>query len=345
MVRFGRFPGGSSRATAWLLTLCMTALPLVAAAQAYQPGDVIEYKVRGAWPVKWERGVFIRELPGGKQVLIHEKPSEFFPKGPEIAFDPLEIRRPGAPAPNPAVPGTKAPADPVGPLPLPPRPREPKRGGAEAALPRDCPAGGLMGKEEVISFAGATIGADPWKNPPRDENLARIRDCIRTRGASFTADADFDARMSAQSSLSSHIGWAVNSNRGPHPKVEDYVGSWLLRAANRGSRSEGTDRSGRATVTTTDSQAESGQLTINADGTYVWKMGRRDPENQWLRGQWREVKPGEGNTWEGGPALWLMQAKQGFDYMVRVGRDPAWPGWIDVGMGVARTPVEYGRRP
>ena len=170
MVRFGRLPGGSSRATAWLLTLSMTALPLVAAAQAYQPGDVIEYKVRGAWPVKWERGVFIRELPGGKQVLIHEKPSEFFPKGPEIAFDPLEIRRPGAPAPNPAVPGTKAPADPVGPLPLPPQPREPKRGGAEAALPRDCPAGGLMGKEEVISFAGATIGADPWKNPPRDDN-------------------------------------------------------------------------------------------------------------------------------------------------------------------------------
>lgn len=74
-------------------------------------------------------------------------------------------------------------------------------------------------------------------------------------------------------------------------------------------------------------------------------MGRRDPETQWLKGRWREVKPGEGNTWEGGPAIWLMKAKQGYDYMVRVGRDPAWPGWIDVGMGLARTPVEYGRRP
>lgn len=224
MVRFGRFLGASSKPGPWLLTLCMTTLPVVAWPQTFQPGEVIEYKVRGAWPVKWEKGVFIRELPGGKQVLIHEKPSEFFPKGPEIAFDPLEIRSPGAAAPNPGVPRTRAPANPGSPLSL-PLPREPKRGSAEAALPRDCPAGGLMGQEEVISFAAATIGADPWKNPPRDENLARIRDCIRTRGASFTADADFDARMNAQSSLSSHIGWAVNSNRGPHPKVEDYLGT------------------------------------------------------------------------------------------------------------------------
>ena len=342
------------RLSLFLVISALLALsPSAAWADDFKPGEAIEYKVRGAWPEKWERGVYIRALPNGTQVLIYEKPTEFFPEGFQIAFDPADIRRVGAvpagetkpgggvaaprlPAPGPVPGGGAAPPPVIGPAGPGPQ--------AQGPLPRDCPAGGLMGKEEAISFARAKIGGDPWKNPPRDENIAQIRDCIRGRGTSFTADDDFRVRMNAQSSYSSAIGWAVDSNRGPHPALRDYFGTWLLRAANRGSHSAGTDASGRPTTTTTDSQAESGQLTINADGTYVWKAFRKDPESQWLRGQWREVTPDEQNAWEGGPAIWLLKAKQGYDCMVRVGRDPAWPGWVDVGMGKARTPVEYGRR-
>ncbi|HEY1171490.1 MAG TPA: hypothetical protein VGH19_08990 [Verrucomicrobiae bacterium] len=114
--------------------------------------------------------------------------------------------------------------------------------------------------------------------------------------------------------------------------------------ANRGSKSERREGS-HVIVTTSDSQHESGAVTINKDGTYVWKFFRDDPPAKWLKGKWREVQSAELNQWGGGPAIWLEKAKQGQDYMVRMGRVPGWPGWIDVGMGAGRTPVEYGRRP
>ena len=98
-------------------------------------------------------------------------------------------------------------------------------------------------------------------------------------------------------------------------------------------------------VRTTDSQAESGQLTINPDGTYAWQMGRGADQQQasTLRGNWRWVSAAEMQAWDGGPAIWLLKAKQGFDYMMRADREPGYADWIDVGMGKGRTPVEYGR--
>jgi hypothetical protein len=330
-----------------LIAVLLMGVPAFVSAQTFKAGEVVEYK--RSWGDKWERGVFIRLTPSGKQAVIHEKPNPFFPEGSEASYDLNELRKPGAAAPAAAntgstAGGTLAPAAPKGNVPAPLA--LPGVAAAPVAPAASIPAGaGLLSKEEVIAYAKAKIGPDPWKNPPRDANLADIRDFIRGRGTSFTADDDFRIRMDAQSSNSSHIGWAVNENRGPHPTIKDYMGAWLLRAANRGSRSAGTDSAGRATVTTTDSQAESGQLTINADGTYVWKPFRNDPESKWLKGRWREVMPDEAHTWEGGPAIWLIQAKQGYDYMVRKERDPAWPGWINVGMGKGRTPVEYGRRP
>jgi hypothetical protein len=314
-----------------LIAVLLMCVPAFVSAQTFKTGDVVEYK--RAWGDKWERGVFVRLTPSGKQAIIREKPNPYFPEGSEAAYDLTDLRKPGAAAPE-------SPKAAIPPLTLPGVPA------AKAAPAANVPAGaGLLSKEEVIAYAKAKIGPDPWKNPPRDANLADIRDFIRARGTSFTADDDFRIRMDAQSSNSSHIGWAVNENRGPHPAIKDYIGTWLLRASNRGSHSAGTDSAGRATVTTTDSQAESGQLTINADGTYVWKPFRNDPESKWLKGRWRVVAPEEAHTWEGGPAIWLLQAKQGYDYMVRKERDPAWPGWIHVGMGKGRTPVEYGRRP
>lgn len=341
MFNFQNSRGAIKRATVGRAALAIAgmlcALPAGVWAQAFQSGDAIEYKVRSSPPL-WERGVYVRALPNGKQVLVRQKPTTYFPAGSEMAFDTADVRIPvpaGAQANAAASPARVAGVTPANP------------GTTPAVSPGSAPAipgAGLLSKEEVIAYAGTRIGADPWKNPPRDANLANIRDYIRERGTNFTADADFDARMSAISANSVHIGFAVNENRGPHPALGDYAGVWLLRAANRGSHSTGMDSSGRRTRTTTDSQAESGQLTINADGSYVWEVLRGDPSAKWLRGKWRAVRPDEMQAWEAGPALWLVQAKQGFDYMVRMGRDPAWQGWISVGAGKGRTPVEYGRR-
>ncbi len=303
-------------------------LVLSAHAQQFRPGDVIEYKAHGTYPPKWERGVFVSELPGGKQYVIREKPTEFSPQGSQIAYSVDEVRRPGsAPAPTPA---TAAPAP------------APNREAAPASPPPpNLPGGGLLTKGEVIAYARQVMGPNPWNNPRRDSALAQIRDLITRRGVGFVKDDDFRSRMDAQGTNSSHITFAVDSNYGPAPQLNSYLGTWLLRAANRGSRSLSAD--GRW-VTTTDSQAESGRITIEPAGTYVWEVLRGDPASKWLRGKWRAVAQGEANPWEGGPALWLEKAKQGYDCMMRMDRTPGWTDWINVGMGAARTPVEFGRR-
>lgn len=186
------------------------------------------------------------------------------------------------------------------------------------------------------------MGPNPWGNPSRDAILDQIRDYVKARGTSFQPDLDFSNRMGAQGTYSVHIGYAAAANYGPAPKPESYFGTWLLRAANRGSRSYSTS-GGRRVVETTDSQAESGQLTIHPDGTYAWQVLRG--QSTVLKGNWRWAKPDEMHVWEGGPALWLLNAKQGADYMVRGDREPGYADWIDVGAGKGRTPVEYGRRP
>ena len=327
----------------FVIAMLTGVIPAVVKAQAFQPGETIEYMDRGSWPHKWERGVYIRELPGGRQVLIHQKPNQFFPKGSETAADPADLRRPGAAAIAPANPapaqGAAATIADAG-ANATPAAKPTALASVQPKPTRTTPpiaGGGLLGKEEVIAYARARIGADPWKNPPRDDNLADIRDYIRARGTNFSADADFSARMNAQSSYSSQIGWAVNSNRGPHPTLSNYFGTWQIKtAANRGSHSTGSDSAGRRTIITTDSQAKMNeQLTINPDGTYAWAG---------LRGRWREVDGAEKPPSEGGPAIWLLKAKQGVDYMVRIGRDPAWPGWIDVGQGPGRIAIAYGQR-
>ncbi len=311
----------------------MVAVCPVAQAQAFKPGDAVEYTAYG----KWEPGVVESELPGGRQLLVRRKPSEFYPKGDTAAYAPDELRRR---QPEAAVAPTASPAT----------PKTTPAASTASTAPRATPIGlpvadaaGLLTKEQVIAYARQTMGDNPWGNSNRDAALAQIRDHIKAHGTTFSADADFVARMDKQGTMSSHIGWAVDLHRGPAPKVTDYFGTWSLTAANRGSHSVSSEGS-TVKIKTTDSQAKSGTLEIRADATYIWKLAPNDPPSKWLKGTWRETRPAEMNPWESGPALWLEKAKQGLDYMVRMGRDPAWPGWIDVGAGAGRTPVEYGKR-
>jgi hypothetical protein len=317
----------------YCLLVLLTVSPSLSQAQSsYQPGEAVEYKVRGGYPEQWLIGRFIRVLPGGSQYLIHGAPSQFFPEGPEIAYAPIDLRRPtGA---TPALVAEVARTVESRPAPT----------GNSPALAN---GKGLLGAEELISLAHQIMGATPYADSRhRELALDQIRDIVKARGTDFTytAVSDFSNRMHAQGTMSTHIGYAINSNRGPAPKLSDYIGTFHLRAANRGSQSAKRDGA-KVTVTTTDAQYESGALTINPDGTYVWAYLRGAPAEQWRHGKWRAANADEFLPWEAGPAIWLLDAKQGSDYMVRMSREPGWSGWIDVGAGKGRTPVEYGRRP
>ena len=85
---------------------CILGLLLLLAAAtsvlAQRPGDPIEYKA-SSYPVdKWEVGVYVRSASEGRQAIIREKPSQFYPEGFQRAIDVGDIRpatRPGAAAP------------------------------------------------------------------------------------------------------------------------------------------------------------------------------------------------------------------------------------------------------
>lgn len=62
-----------------------------------------------------------------------------------------------------------------------------------------------------------------------------------------------------------------------------------------------TNDGSKVVVTTTDAQYESDVLAMNADGMFIWKVGREDRARQWTRRNWREVKPEEMRPWEGAP--------------------------------------------
>ncbi|HYC64762.1 MAG TPA: hypothetical protein VEC14_08540, partial [Reyranellaceae bacterium] len=109
------------------LILCATALLCLGAAsalaQTFQAGQQIEYRRTGS--LNWERGVIVRPTADGRQYVIRQKPSQFFPEGAEATYWPNELRVPQAaqaPAPQPqptpnqprAAPPAGPPAGPVG---------------------------------------------------------------------------------------------------------------------------------------------------------------------------------------------------------------------------------------
>lgn len=334
-----RTPHSTTAARVAVVAIVALVGPAASAfANDYKPGEVIEYRVRGSVPEMWERGIIIRPLEGGKQWLIHEKPSQFFPEGPEIARSPADIRRPVV-APN-------KPVIPVDPSVVPPKPVDPKAPLIDISKrPIVIGKRTLLSADDVFVFARDQLGpGDPFAHPQREAILDRIRDHIKTRGTTFLPDLNFSNRMGTIGANSVHISYAIEANYGPPPKLDDYFGAFLLRTTNRGSKSN-TKVGGRPVVRTEDSQHESGLLTIDKGGTYTWAISRSDPPAKWIVGKWREAKPEEMHLWEGGPAIWLEKARAGQDYMVRGSRVPDYEGWIDVGVGKGRTPVEYGRRP
>lgn len=206
---------------------------------------------------------------------------------------------------------------------------------------------GLLTQDDILAYSKKMMGDKPFADSVRREKvLNHIRDWIKSQGTDFqySAIGPFADKMHAQGTHSVHIGYAISANYGTHPKLADYFGTYHLRTANRGNKSV-KNIGGKLYTVIQDDQHESGKLTINPDGTYVWEYLRGDAPEKWNKGKWRQAQPEELHLWEGGPAIWLLNAKQGYDYMVRMNREHGWTGWIDVGAGKGRTPIEYGRKP
>ncbi len=304
------------RAIFTMLAFCVfVAVSAITNAQDYKPGQKVEYKAQ-SYPEKWEVGTVERMTPGGKQVIIRERPTEFFPQGNTRAYSLDEVRPLGQ---------NKNSAGEV----------ELRRKGMQDDKPPAGGGGGLMSKEEILSFLQARMGDKPFQldYSKREAIFKELGRTIMRRGVNF--------RYEAVSQFSNDLGkfgapstvtFPIQANYGLPTKLAWYNASWDTSVTSVGRR--------------VIIGAKSGFLTINANGTYVWKLYPTDPPARYVRGSWRKATPEEmAVSYQGGDGLVLLKGKEGYDWLVRQDRETTLAGdWIWIANINARAQREAGKR-
>ncbi len=288
----------------WGMALALAGSASAAWAGTCQPGEQVEYKAVN-WPETWEKGVCIKELPGGTQVLIREKPSQFFPEGFERAYALADVRPAGQAAPDPAAgPQAGPPPAPVARLTPAPNPQ------AGPAAPAGGGGNGLMSEAEVLGFLKQRLGeGDPFMNPRREAVLRELREEVLRRGVDFHNHAigTFANEIGKYGALS-NVHFALNDNFGPPAKQAELMGKWeLMKVGATTNFERGGDLYQRQ-----EYAGLAGSLTLNAGGTYVWNS----PSGV-FRGNWRAATTAEMvQSDKGGEGVVLLGAKSGVDWLV-----------------------------
>ena len=290
----------------------------------FKPGDKVEYKASN-WPEKWEAGSVVKILPGGTQVLIREKPNEFFKDGFERAYNLADVRRIVVRAPN------NPPANP-----------NPKRDNEAPAdnKPRNQPGGSLMTKEEVLNFLNARLGDRPFQHPEREQIRKELAKMIKRRGVSFRYEALSDfANQLARFGATSDITFPLTDNYGPPTKQGWLIGSWSMDIIGA---TVDTARNNRV-VRQGEMGAKGGRLTINPDNTYLWQAYANDPPAKHIKGTWRAASAEE-MKYQGGDGIVLQAAKSSWDWIVMQDRAAPNGEWIRVADITSRQMREFGKR-
>ncbi|MGQ0762304.1 MAG: hypothetical protein ACT4OT_09875 [Acidobacteriota bacterium] len=235
-------------------------------------------------------GTCLKTLVGGTQVLIAEKPNEFYPEGFQRAYALADVR----PVQKAVEPAPKK-DDPV---------KLNREDFKEPAIdraddkPANRPAGLTMSQDDVLSFLRQRLGnGDPFMNPRRERVLQQLREEILKRGVNFHHHAigNFANQLGKFGALS-NVTSALNENFGPPAKRNELFGRWLFTKVGAG----WNPRFGN-----------NGPLTINANGTYVWETGTGV-----VRGTWRNAIPEEmSGVDKGGEGIVLLKAKGGWDWI------------------------------
>ncbi|MEQ1607292.1 MAG: hypothetical protein ABL999_20720 [Pyrinomonadaceae bacterium] len=271
----------------WVTSLVLLiAVVNVVIADAQKPGDKVEYKAQN-WPEKWEVGTFVKILPGGKQVLIREKPTEFFPEGSERAYALDEIR-----------PVAKAPVqDRIKDPNTPPNPPDKPRDDGNAADGNKA-AGPQMSQQDVLDFLRNRLGdGDPFRNPKREQVLQQLREEILRRGVNFrySSIGDFSNQLGKFGALS-NVTYPLQVNFGPPAKSDALLGKWSFSKVG---------------APANPMFGNNGSLVINANGSYVWNSA-----SGVIKGKWRKATADEmASADKGGEGVVLLAAKSGSDWI------------------------------
>lgn len=272
-----------------LLAACFTLLIITTAVRAqgpYKPGEKVEYRAQH-WPEKWEVGTFVKVLPGGTQVLIAEKPNEFYPEGFQRAYALDEVR--------PVRKVLEEPARNDAPVP----PDQPDKGAEPAKNNAPGPAGPQMSQQDVLSFLRQRLGdGDPFMNPKREQVLQDLRKEVLSRGVNFRYHAIGPfANDIGKFGPPTNVISSMFDNYGPPAKRDSLLGRWLFSKV-------GAPENPMFGTTSTS-------LTINPNGTYVWNT-----DSGIVRGNWRNATSEEMDKVDkGGEGLVLLSGKSGSDWI------------------------------
>ncbi len=296
----------------------MAAGPAPTNAQDYKPGQKVEYKAQ-SYPEKWDVGTVEHMAPGGKQVIIREKPTEFFPQGNTRAYSLDEVRPLGqarGSGPDPRVQDAK-------------RDRPDDRTAARGQ------GIGLMTSQEILAFLQDRLGDNPFQaaSSKRESTFKELGQTIMQRGVNFRYEtlSQFSNDLGKFGAPSTVI-FPIQANYGAPTNHGWYIGTWNTSVTSVGRR--------------VIIGAKAGFLTINANGTYSWKLYATDPPASYVKGSWRKATAEEmAVSYQGGDGLVLLNGKEGYDWLVRQDRETTLAGdWIWIANLKARAQRESGKR-
>jgi hypothetical protein len=299
--------------------LFITDIEAFAQKKDYKPGEKVEWNRYGYW----EEVTFVGASDDGSQPIIREKPNQSYPDGYQYYATWEKIRPLSAKITN-KVPVKDTEAD----------------NNAATPVTTNDFGTGLMTQEQVLGFLEAKIGDKAFTDPPREAEIKKeLAEMIKARGVNFRFDStsDFFQKLAKYGAITSEVTFPLQANYGAPTKQ-----SWLMGAWNLGKIGAAVDyvKNNRVYRQGEIGVANVGTLTLNANGTYVWKAGAKDSTS----GKWREATKEEMKD-QGGDGIVLLKAKSGEDWIVMHDR---WTklksDWIEISQLNSRWTRENGSR-
>ena len=282
--------------------------------QQFKAGEKVEYK-ESEYAKEWKEGVVVRILPGNTQLLIRSKPDQWFKDGLEQATALSNVRRIAARSVNDSPANTHSS-------------RPPADGGAgEKADKDDSPTSspinskgaGLMTKEEIIEYLRTRVGTD-GPHPKKEQVSKELVGMIKRRRVNFRLPPNDLHQISkvGGNDTTYDVKSAIQHNYGPPTPSSWLMGTWNMIIVG-------------ATVDTApgdgyiyrqnESAARMGFLSINPNGTYVWKVSAKDPPSKYVKGAWRKATAKEMLD-QGGEGVVWFKGESGEDWIVTKSTNP-----------------------
>ena len=261
---------------------------------SYGVGEKIEYW--NHYTDKWEEGTVLEVHPQYDQLVIRQKPDQYFPKGEEKAFVLKDVRHIGG-GQNDTVRNDVV-----------------QNGNGNANVDPGPPAtgNGLMTRAEIIGYLKRRMPNGPDAAQNGEEVRKQLIDEIKRRGVDFHETNPGELYTAGGYSVANNLPSAIGLNLGAPVSQNWLMGAWAMYVYGLDNKYIDLNT---GKISSRDLVSKLGSLTIKADGTYLWKVEPGDPPAKWVKGSWRKATNAEMGL-QGGAGIVLEKAAEGYDWIV-----------------------------